>query len=94
MLNKMERYPEMLQFLASCDDRIMKYGLFQFYQAKAYLKIGEYEKCEDIINSPEFSLEFVREGELSITELWIELKKCKGEEQAVPDKFDYRMSQK
>lgn len=94
LLNKMERYSVILQFLATCDDRIMQYGLFQFYQAKAYLKTGKYEECEKIINDPQFSLEFIREGELSITELWIELKKCEGEAPVVPEKFDYRMSQK
>ncbi len=94
LLNKAEKYSEIIEFLKTCNNEIMKYGLFQFYKAKSYLKIGAYEECEKIINSPDFSLEFIREGELSITELWIELKKCKNEPPIVPEKFDYRMSEK
>ena len=83
----------MLVFFKNCSRELMSYGLFQFYQAKAYLKTGNPDLCEKILTDPNFSLEFIREGEVSITDLWIELQRCRGKEPVVPDKFNYRMNE-
>ena len=93
LLDQAECYPKMLAFLKNCSRDLMRYGLFQFYQAKAYLKTGHPDLCEKILTDPEFSLEFIREGEVSVTDLWIELQKCQGKEPVVPDKFNYRMNE-
>ncbi len=93
LLDQTGHYPQMLAFFKNCSRELMSYGLFQFYQAKAYLKTGNPDLCEKILTDPNFSLEFIREGEVSITDLWIELQRCRGKEPVVPDKFNYRMNE-
>ena len=64
-------------------------GRFKLYCAIAYLGLGDKEKAAEFINE-DFELYDVKEGELSISDIW---KEIYGNTKPVPQNIDFSLSQ-
>ena len=100
-------YQKWLNLYFTLGEELRKDGRLQFYQARAYLALGEYEKAAQIIQ-PSFVLPDVKEGEISISKIWFELydqivkletgltdldkiRKIREEKYPLPQALDFRM---
>lgn len=67
---KTGKYAEFLEIYNRLDDGLKNKGRVKSMAAEAYLETGDTESCEKIILS-EFTVDDIREGELTLDELWV-----------------------
>ena len=66
------RYPQMEAFYAAAPAKVQARGRMRLLLAMAYMKQEAYEKAATIIN-PDFQMDDIREGEISLSHLWFDL---------------------
>ena len=89
-----------LQAVAAMPEAVALNGRVLQYRARACVELGQLELAEELMeNNVEAISTNVREGELSVTDLWITLQKKKAiargeeplEKYKVPQKWNFRM---
>jgi tetratricopeptide (TPR) repeat protein len=100
MLCANEEYEAVLQAVAAMPEAVALNGRVLQYRARACVELGQLELAEELMeNNVEAISTNVREGELSVTDLWITLQKKKAiargeeplEKYKVPQKWNFRM---
>ncbi|MBO5051843.1 MAG: DUF5107 domain-containing protein [Clostridia bacterium] len=66
------RYPQMEAFYAAAPEKVKARGRMRLLLAMAYMRQEAYEKAATIIN-PDFQMDDIREGEISLSHLWFDL---------------------
>ncbi|MBQ2696253.1 MAG: DUF5107 domain-containing protein [Clostridia bacterium] len=61
-----------LSIYDSLDSKLQQIGRLRFYKAVALLHLGRLTEAKDILN-PDFVMDDIKEGELSVSSLWFEL---------------------
>ncbi|WP_105616804.1 DUF5107 domain-containing protein [Vallitalea okinawensis] len=92
-----EYYGAIIECYAMLDKSLKKVGRIKMYLAFAYAHTGDVDQASEIMDSDGgLMVDDIREGEVSITELWILLFKKKNpavkeEDIIIPKKYDFRM---
>jgi tetratricopeptide (TPR) repeat protein len=81
-----ERAPEVLKHLYSQSDELRAKGRMQIMECKAYLQVGDYDRARHILNDLT-DLVDIREGESTLTDLWVDTHKVQIERhEEIPDR--------
>lgn len=99
-----EKYDELIDYVKSLPNELAQMGRVRLQLIRAYIKIGDLKSAQELFSS-ENPLEIadMREGETSITDLWLDIEELKAKKQnqsfdrdtAIPPKnLEYRTSNK
>ena len=97
-LLRAEMYAELTGFLDSLPEKTAALPRFMFLRAAGYIGTGNYDAAEEILLKP-LVLPDIREGELSLSEIWFRLWERKerltraeaAERHPLPPELDFRM---
>lgn len=102
IMNENERYHGIIELYNLMDEKLQKDGKLKFYLANSYAHLGNIKKAEEILyENGGLVIPDIREGEVSITNLWLYIEEQKHKEQnkafdinsiQVPPHLDFRMS--
>lgn len=94
-------YRENLDFIETLDYAIAANSRIRVYYAYAYLRTGQVDKAEEILNAKGgIDMADIKEGEVIITDLWFDIQEAKAAREGKafdrtqakpPKKFDFRM---
>ena len=101
LLAKAKRFRELLELIRELPEAVRGCGRLRFACAQAHLALGEWDAAEAILQeNGGLVVPDVREGENSVTELWLDLAAARAEQRgmpfdrktaAVPENMDFRM---
>ena len=97
-LSRLEKHQELLSYLDSLDTSMSGKPRFEYLRAVADVALSRYEEAEAILNRP-LIIPDMREGELSLCDLWFDLYQKKyaiSRQEAevrfpLPEALDFRM---
>lgn len=90
-------YHRIIETYVKLDDHLKESGRIKMYLAFAYAHTRQVDKADEIMNANGgLVVDDIREGEVSITQLWVLLFKLKNpevkeEDIIIPQKYDFRM---
>ncbi len=87
-----------LEVCESLDEKVKAHGRVQILRSKALIELGRFDEADKIL-SPGFELADIKEGEVSISELWFKIKAGQNgisldeakKRFVLPYEFDFRM---
>ena len=71
-LMKAAKYEECVNTFNGLNEELKRIGKLQYCKAYALTKLKRFEEAKAIVN-PEFSMDDIKEGDISIADLWYEL---------------------
>ena len=71
-LMKAQKYEECINTFNGLNEELKQIGKLQYCKAYALTKLKRFEEAKAIVN-PEFSMDDIKEGDISIADLWYEL---------------------
>ncbi len=67
-----KKYQECVVAFDSLNEKLNGIGRLQFYKAYSLIKLKRFEQAMKIVNN-QFKMDDIKEGEISISDLWLEL---------------------
>ncbi|MEG1887557.1 MAG: tetratricopeptide repeat protein, partial [Oscillospiraceae bacterium] len=101
IMNECRHYEQIIELYCEIPKEMQQDGKLLFFLANAYARIGEIEKAEEILyKNGCLVVPDIREGETSLTSLWLYIEECKCKSQGlefdentvkIPAFLDYQM---